>query len=155
MEPLLSGWGALYCRVFFDRETLEFSIDPCKITGIAKLYYNAFATPPVITGFLLNVFSSATWWCLRAKNNKKNTWCFSALGWILNSERMAENTDDYMTFLALGRNSTHLNWNKKCTKKKMRQKKKQNIAVFISSQFGLLFSLSLQLQGMLMVYNLL
>ena len=68
---------------------------------------------------------------------------------------MAENTDDYMTFLALGRNSTHLNWNKKCTKKKMRQKKKQNIAVFISSQFGLLFSLSLQLQDMLMVYNLL
>ena len=46
----------LYFGVFPDRETLKLSIDPCKITEIAKLYYNALVTSPMIIRFLLNVF---------------------------------------------------------------------------------------------------
>ena len=45
-------WGALYCRIFSERETLELSTDLCKITSIAKPYYNAL----MIIRFLFNVF---------------------------------------------------------------------------------------------------
>ena len=59
---------------FSDGETLVLSTDPCKITGIAKLYYNAHIISPVIVRFCLNVFSCRFSTCLyngiQTKNNK-------------------------------------------------------------------------------------
>ena len=57
MMNCFCGIDILYCGVFSDRETSELAIDPCKIIGILKIYYNALVNPPVIIRFLLNVFS--------------------------------------------------------------------------------------------------
>ena len=70
---MLPNWGVLYCGVFFDKENLELSTDPCKITGIAKLYYNAHVTSPVIVTFLLNVFSCHfSWYYMMVFTSQKN-----------------------------------------------------------------------------------
>ena len=48
---------SIFCGAFCDRELfLELSTDPYEIIGIAKLYYNALFTSPVIIRFLLNSF---------------------------------------------------------------------------------------------------
>ena len=60
LKPFRTSVAKLMCpyiSVFYDRKTLEFSTDPCKITGIAKLYCNAHVIFAVIIRFLLNVFS--------------------------------------------------------------------------------------------------
>ena len=44
LETSIARLKCPYSGIFSDRETLELSTDPCKITGFAKLYHSALVT---------------------------------------------------------------------------------------------------------------